>query len=68
MSKFSDKRKRQHNKGQNYYTSRADDWVEVWKTTMPDSKEARILETKIKKRGAKRFLQAMGVAVPHTAE
>ncbi|HJO94985.1 MAG TPA: hypothetical protein QF753_16425, partial [Victivallales bacterium] len=28
ISKFSEKRKRQHNKGQTYYTSKTKDWVE----------------------------------------
>jgi putative endonuclease len=68
MSKFSVKRKRQHVKGQSSWTSKADDWIEVWKTQVDDSASARELEKKIKKRGAKRYLQDNDVAVPPSAE
>jgi len=68
MSRFSFKRLRQHNRKQTYWTSRADDWVEIWQTKMNSSTEARMLEKKIKSRGIKRFLSDMGVAVPPVAE
>jgi putative endonuclease len=68
MSKFSAKRKRQHIKGQSNWTSKADDWIEVWKTQADDSLAARQLEKKIKKRGAKRFLIDNNIAVPPWAE
>ena len=68
MSKFSEKRFRQHNKGQSPWTSQADDWIEVWMRQVNDVAEARELEIKIKKRGAKRFWMDNNVAVPPVAE
>ncbi|OGV53805.1 MAG: hypothetical protein A2X45_08410 [Lentisphaerae bacterium GWF2_50_93] len=67
MSKFTAKRLRQHKKGQSHWTSAVDDWQEVWKTGMENSLDARELEKKIKSRGARRFLQDSGVAVPPEA-
>ena len=37
MSKFTAKRERQHRKGQSHWTSRADDWQQVWLTQVADS-------------------------------
>jgi putative endonuclease len=68
MSKFSAKRKRQHVKGQSQWTSKADDWFELWKIETQNSITARELEKKIKKRGAKRFLVDNNIAVPPMAE
>ena len=62
MSQFSAKRKRQHCNGETYWTSRTDDWIEIWKTEISTSQEARALERKIKKRGARRFLIDNGIA------
>jgi len=67
MSMFSSKRLRQHKKGQSQWTSVVDDWMEVWKTGVENSIDARELEKKIKSRGARRFLQDAGVAVPPQA-
>ena len=68
MSKFSSKRLRQHNKKQTYWTSRANDWIEIWHTETNNSVNARILEKKIKSRGADRFLNDIAIAVPPKAE
>lgn len=68
MSKFSEKRKRQHVKGQSHWTSRVNDWQEIWHIKLENSQDARELEKKIKKRGAKRFLIDNNVAVPPSAE
>lgn len=59
MSKFTDKRERQHRKGQTRWTSLADDWQTVWRMEVADSYEARALEKKIKSRGAKRYLASL---------
>ena len=58
FSEYHAKRERQHQRGQGYWTSRADDWQEVFSTTVETRKEARSLEKKIKDRGAKRFMDS----------
>ena len=68
MSKFTSKRLRQHRNGESSWTSRASDWIDIWKIEKEDSKSARVLEKKIKKRGARRFLNDMNIAVPPLAE
>lgn len=67
ISEYSSKRKRQNCKGQRCWTSRADDWQEIWKTTFDSCQKARELERKIKKRGARRFLVNSDVAIPPQA-
>ncbi len=66
LSRFSAKRRRQHIKGQNHWTSRASDWVEIWQTRMMSTREARDLEKAIKARGARRFLVEKGIEIPPT--
>jgi putative endonuclease len=68
ISKFKDKRLRQHNKGQTSWTSQADDWIKIWVSESESYNDARTLEKKIKARGAKRFLIDNNVAVPPKAE
>ncbi len=67
ISKFRQKRHRQHLKGQTAWTSRANDWIEVWSVEVPDVATARALEKAIKARSARRFLEDRGVAVPPEA-
>ena len=67
LSKFHQKRHRQHRKGQTAWTSRASDWREIWITQAPDTLAARQLERQIKARGASRFLADQGVAAPPSA-
>ena len=55
-------------KGQTLWTSRADDWKKVWSKEFDSSLDARVMEKKIKARGAKRFLCEINVAVPPEAE
>jgi putative endonuclease len=64
ISTFRDKRVRQHRKGQSLWTSRADDWREIWVTEAANIAEARETERAIKDRGISRFLQDRGVAAP----
>ncbi len=45
-----------HNLGLSIYTSKANDWKFIYHIALPTKKEALILEQKIKKRGAKRYL------------
>ena len=68
ISKYKEKRLRQHKKGQTLWTSRADDWKKVWSKEFDSSLDARVMEKKIKARGAKRFLCEINVAVPPEAE
>jgi len=56
QSKYRGKRCRQHCREKQYWTGCADDWREVFCQKVETRKEARTLEVKIKKRGAKRFL------------
>ncbi|HPN85010.1 MAG TPA: GIY-YIG nuclease family protein [Victivallales bacterium] len=67
ISQFAMKRLSQHRKGQSKWTSSADDWIKVWNTCLKDHLEARVLEKKIKTRGARRFLKDIDVAVPPQA-
>jgi putative endonuclease len=46
-----------HNLGLSTYTSKANDWRIIYQTSLPAKTEALILERKIKKRGAKRYLE-----------
>ena len=56
FSKFRTKRLRQHLGGQSRWTSRAQDWKEVFHQVTTSLVEALSLEKQIKKRGAQRFL------------
>ena len=47
----------QHNTGQGNFTSKYGPWNMVWSKTMGSRSEAMKLESKIKKRGARRFLK-----------
>jgi len=67
MSQFSSKRQRQHLKGQSKWTSQADDWVEIWRQEFASRQSARVMEKKIKSRGAARFLNDLGSEVPPAA-
>jgi putative endonuclease len=46
-----------HNSGQSISTKSVKPWEIVYKTPLPTRSEAMLLELKIKKRGAKRYLQ-----------
>ena len=50
-----------HNRGHEAYTSTGVPWELVWKTEIPNRSEALKLEHKIKKRGAKRYLNDIKV-------
>ena len=39
------------------FTAKASDWVAIWSMSFETVSESRTLERKIKKRGAKRFLE-----------
>jgi putative endonuclease len=62
ISRFKPKRMRQHNRGQGYWTSRADDWVEFRRGEADSMSSTRALERRIKTRGAERFLGDLGIA------
>ncbi len=51
-----ERRLAQHNAGQNTSTKSGSPWICVWKSDLLEDSEASMLETKIKKRGAVRFL------------
>ena len=51
-----DSRLIEHNSGKGIYTSKAHDWVLVYTQAFDTGAGAMYLETKFKKRGAKRFL------------
>jgi len=57
FSKSLQKRLHQHQAETNHWTARASDWKLIWKKEVSDTVAARHLETRIKSRGAKRFLQ-----------
>jgi len=59
FSKDPDRRLGQHRTADNGWTSRADDWREIFRIFVADEGSARVLETGIKSHGAKRFLQKM---------
>ena len=46
-----------HNSGLSTYTNKASDWKIIYQVTLGSKTEALILERKIKKRGAKRYLE-----------
>ncbi len=54
-----ERRLAQHNAGQNTSTKSGSPWTCVWRSDLLEDSEASILETKIKKRGAARFLADM---------
>ena len=56
ISENIERRLEAHNSGLNTYTSKASDWNIIHKVILPAKTEALILERKIKKRGAKRYL------------
>jgi putative endonuclease len=47
----------QHNNGLNTSTKSGIPWINIWLSDILSSKDASELERKIKKRGAKRFLE-----------
>ncbi|NNJ70959.1 MAG: GIY-YIG nuclease family protein [Kiritimatiellales bacterium] len=57
FSNSASSRLRQHRKEKNHWTARADDWELIWKQAVDSTAAARVLEKKIKSRGAKRFLE-----------
>jgi putative endonuclease len=56
ISEHVKKRLRQHQHGVSTWTSRADDWVEVFRHPCDSIANARAREKAIKARGARRFL------------
>jgi putative endonuclease len=58
-----DMRLRQHNSGTSGYTKTGVPWKLVWSITCSNRSEAMKLERKIKKRGAKRFLEDINYKV-----
>ena len=61
FSREPDRRLEQHRIADNGWTSRADDWREIFRIPVADEGSARVLEASIKSRGAKRFLQEMKI-------
>jgi putative endonuclease len=59
-SEEPERRLEAHNSGLSAYTSKADDWKFVYQIDLPTKKSALILERKIKKRGARRYLNDLG--------
>jgi putative endonuclease len=53
-------RLRRHNSNHTGYTGKASDWTIVYTEEVLDKKEALRLETKIKGRGAQRYLESKG--------
>ena len=51
------KRKKQHDAGRSRWTSRADEWEKVFSKEVATRDEALMLEKRIKRRGASRFLK-----------
>jgi len=51
----------EHNSGETKSIRNGIPWEVVWKTLLPSRAEAMQLESKIKKRGAKRFLEDLKV-------
>ncbi|MBO6535494.1 MAG: GIY-YIG nuclease family protein [Balneolaceae bacterium] len=56
-SEDTKKRLIQHNLGETRSTKSGIPWVQVWQSQAMTKTEALLLERKIKKRGAKRFLE-----------
>jgi putative endonuclease len=54
----------EHNSGETKSIKHGIPWEVVWNTLLPSRAEAIQLEIKIKKRGAKRFIQDLGVLKP----
>ena len=52
-------RLQEHRNGHTDWTSRTNDWQSVWEQAVGTSAEARVLERKIKARGAQRFLVSL---------
>ena len=55
------KRFRQHSKGKHLLDFKSNDWLKIWQTECKNSTEARLLEKRIKSRGAGRYLIDIGV-------
>lgn len=51
-----------HNLGLSTYTSKTNDWEVIYKVLIPTKRKALILERKIKKRGAKRYLNDLEIS------
>ena len=62
----ADARLEQHRQSRHGWSSRANDWREVARWDVESEGEARRLETRIKQRGAERFLVDMNV-IPRRA-
>ena len=58
------RRVKQHLAGASRWTSRADDWHEVYRQRTTSMAEARTLEKHIKSRGAKRYLRETEASFP----
>ena len=63
-----DRRLLEHNAGKTTSIKHGIPWEMVWKTEVSDRSEAVRLENKIKKRGAKRFLNDLSETVSRGAE
>ena len=50
-----------HNSGQGKFTSKEMPWIVIWSCDCVDRKEAFNLESKIKSRGIRRFLEENGI-------
>ena len=61
LSSNPDLRLEYHNRGMNVSTRNGVPWVSCWLSHSMDKKEAMMLEKKIKKRGAGRFLADLGI-------
>jgi putative endonuclease len=57
------RRLEEHNRGKTKFMNSGSPWLLVFSVTFDTRSEAVILETKIKKRGAARFLQDKGIRV-----
>ena len=51
----------EHNSGETKSIRRCTDWIVVWQQEYASRSEAMIMENKIKKRGARRFLQDLNI-------
>ena len=60
ISEDLQKRLDAHLKGISDYTKKSSDWVLIWNIILPTKRDALRLERKIKKRGAKRYLDDIG--------
>jgi putative endonuclease len=58
-SQYLGKRRRQHQYKHAHWTGQASDWTEVWHTEVATRQEAADLERRIKRRGAKRFIEGI---------